>query len=235
MLDTMARNRRSFLRAAGVAATLGVAGCLGDGGAPATTDPTSDTTGTTTTATTTTPTTTSGPPAARSLSLDARVLWQADADRPARVEATLANDGDATVVAGYGRWLLFTDNAGGLEWPEGISLAPVDSSGRATDLSRSDSGCWRAATDEERTVVSILEYRGLAPGETISQRYDVFTADGASACRPDGRYVFEDGVTMRSDDSEAVLTLVLDLDGGEVQIGAGTDARAVDPGPLESR
>jgi hypothetical protein len=85
------------------------------------------------------------------------------------------------------------------------------------DTSRTEN-CW-TVPDEYGTTVRDLEYHRLAPGEEHTERYDVYTVEGASECRPEGTYALSRQLPVRGvADVTAYLRFAIDED-GTVSVG----------------
>ncbi|MDS0258600.1 hypothetical protein NDI56_04135 [Haloarcula sp. S1CR25-12] len=192
----MRRSRRSLLQSAGVVLSGTTAGCLSTSRRTPQQSPTE----------------TTAQPA--SLKLTAEVVRQSAADAPARVAATLSNDGTGTVRPGFGPTLLFSDSGPDEDLARADPLV-LDPDGRGvlrSDPVQSSNDCWRYPEDGIDGVQSSLEYRALAPGDELREAYDIYTAAEASACLPQGRYNHQDNVELPGGSRTATLTLTLTID-----------------------
>jgi hypothetical protein len=153
------------------------------------------------------------------------MLQQASAEEPARFEVRLRNVGSKTVTLGMGPTLLFSDTAAtdGLQWADAIVIGPETYIGPWEDPFRTDDGCWRYP-NEGYLVQSILEEIEVAPGDSITETYEVYTSGKTRSCLPKGRYYFQDKNGFRSgllqgtanvsrEARDMILTVVLQIDG----------------------
>jgi hypothetical protein len=210
----MVHSRRSALHVAGGLLVTALAGC-------ATTPAESDSTSSSTVQATATQTgtATSSPPPTSSygarLTFSGEILRQESTDAPARLEATLSNDGDSTTEVGYGPALLFTANGDAdHDWPENLVLDPEGYIGPWDDPVQTDDGCWRFPEDGERLVQASLNWHELAPGDSVTQAYDLYTRSDAETCLPAGTYRFQDGGFVDQEDQPLTFTLTLYVDDG---------------------
>lgn len=206
----MSPSRRSVLQLSAIALSGGLAGCstgqsgLEDNG---TQTPTSSPTASARSPTESTR-------AAPDLSLSAAIFQQPSTAMPAEVEVRLSNEGAKEVELGYGPALLFTDNSASddLQWPENLVIDPETNVGPWKDPVRTADSCWRYPEDASRPVQSILEWRTLDAGESLSERYEVYTDSDADSCLPQGSYRFQDKGYVEKESRSMVLTLVLEVD-----------------------
>ncbi|MFT4891112.1 MAG: hypothetical protein ACI9YT_002034 [Halobacteriales archaeon] len=172
--------RRRQVLAAGVCSVIGIAGCLDGSSASGTADSTypeivvdSD-----------------PAPESAPVSIDVAVVRSFGADHPARIEISLTNDGKREFPALFGPIPPFSTLDG--EWIDGTArllLIPTDDShkqqvipGTATD------GTWRATGDVAVNATALRV--DVAPGETVSQTYDLLAAPESEGL-PAGEYRFE--------------------------------------------
>jgi len=154
------------------------------------------------------------------------MLQQPSAEEPARFEARLRNVGSKTVTLGMGPTLLFSDNAAAddLQWADAIVIDPETYIGPWEDPFRTDDECWRYPNDGRTLVQSILEETEVAPGDSITETYEVYTRGKTRSCLPKGRYYFQDKNGFRSgalqgtdsmnkEARDMILTVVLQIDG----------------------
>ena len=194
--------RRRVLHATGGLLAVGLGGCTSAG----TTDER------TTTSVADDPTTTAPRPDPSAITLAASVRRQASSDAPARFALTLTNGGDVPAELGFGPALY----AGPTRRVADVVLDAVDV-GADFDTSRTEN-CW-TVPDEYGTTVRDLEYHRLAPGEEHTERYDVYTVEGASECRPEGTYALSRQLPVRGvADVTAYLRFAINED-GTVSVG----------------
>lgn len=145
-------------------------------------------------------------------SFTGEILRQASDEAPARVRAILSNDGESGVEVGYGPTLLFTDNAGSInDWPEELVLDPDGYIGPWDDPYQSEDGCWCFPKEGSRLVQSILEWRTLDPGQSVSTEYSVYTLGDSRPCLPTGTYQFQDGGSLERENQSIIFTLTLEV------------------------
>ena len=200
-------SRRTVLRAAALSTVVALSGCASIPDDGVSTDPTTRTTvanhtrSRTATATETTQSLPDG-----TFSFEAEVLSQATASRPSRVAARLTNETDRRVSLRMGPALLFSDTAGGeVRTPRPLVVLPETNVGPNEPPSGRVDGCWR--WESERFVQSILETYPLDPGESVFERYDVYTSASADECFPPGEYYLDDVADVSG--GRLTLTLVL--------------------------
>lgn len=201
----MVQTRRSALRVAGGLLMGALGGCATSPSKPGPTDSPHSTP-----ASVTSPTT--SPSRSNSLGFSGEILGQASDEAPARVEATLSNDGSTAVEVGYGPTLLFTANGSmDYDWPEDLVLDPEGYIGPWDDPYRTDDGCWRFPEDGQRLVQSSLVWRTLDPDESLSEEYDIYTHGDSPSCLPSGIYRFQDGGFVEREGQSITFTLKLEV------------------------
>ncbi len=218
------RSRRTLIRTLALSAAgpavAALAGCTSapDGGAS--TDSTTRTTAAAdtrsppATETTPPPTETTPPPTETArplpdgaLSFSAEAASQATADSPPRVVARLTNETDRRVSLRMGPALLFSDTGPGekVRSPYPLVVSPETNVGPNEPPTERVDGCWR--WESARFVQSILETYRLDPGESLSERYGVYTSASADECLPPGEYYLDDVADVAG--GRLTLTLVL--------------------------
>lgn len=184
----MALSRRSALRASWTVIGVGTTGCVSS--VPIGTDP------------------------GTSVDFTAEVLQQATTQTPGRIVARLSNTGSEEVSVGFGPALLFTDNSSeDLEWPTDLVLVPDTETGPDDEPSAPTDGCWRFPDDGYIAIQSSLEWRKIAPGQSLTERYSVYTRGDFLPCLPEGVYRFQDKGSLERESQPMVLTLVLTING----------------------
>ena len=211
------RSRRTLLRTLALSAAgpalAALAGCTSapDGGAS--TDSTTrttaanDTRSPVATETTPPPTETARPLPDGAFSFSAEAVSQATADSPPRVVARLTNETDRRVSLRMGPALLFSDTGPDEEVrnPHPLVVSPETNVGPNEPPTERVDGCWR--WESAQFVQSILETYPLDPGESLSERYDVYTSTEADECFPPGEYYLDDVADVVG--GRLTLTLVL--------------------------
>lgn len=202
----MERTRREWLRAVGPLALGGLSGCGAFDGQQADDPRTATDADERPTATRT-----EAPGPIPTLELHGTVL-SATADGPPTVEATLRNPSDRPVRVGMGPALLFTDGTRGLDrWDEALAIVPEDDGVLVETPTERDGECWRLPGDEQPRIQSILDWRDLDGGDSISETYAVYTRGEDTECLPEGTYTFRDVISVRSESNGATLALELSI------------------------
>jgi hypothetical protein len=207
--------RRRLLAASGAVLAGGLAGCQsrgsGDGsptdGSPDRTEsttPITESTPTTPGATTSEATPTDEPtptPDLDAIHPFAEVRAQPSPDAPGTILAGLTNRGSTRVGFNYGPRLFLSE--GGADTVELIEYRD--------GLERRD-GCWRRDSDSP-TVTAIVTSRPtkLAPGESLSEEFYLYTPPDVDRCLPAGTYEFEERIAPRFDDERIPEYLVFGL------------------------
>lgn len=203
----MRRTRREWLRSLGTVSLGAVAGCGAFDGQQRD-DPRTATDADERP----TETRTEAPGPIPTLELHGTVRSAATADGPPTVEAALRNPSDRPVRVGMGPALLFSDNSGRLDrWDEAVAIVPEDDGVLVETPSERDGECWRLPEDEQPRIQSLLDWRDLAGGASISETYAVYTRGEDAECLPEGTYVFEDVISVRSGSNPATLALELSI------------------------
>lgn len=203
----MERTRREWLRAVGPLALGGLSGCgafdgqQGEDPRTATDDDERPTA-----------TRTDAPGPIPTLELHGTVLSAATADGPPTVEATLRNPSDRPVRVGMGPALLFSDDTSSIDgWSDAVAIVPEDDGVLVETPTEQDGDCWRLPEDEQPRIQSILDWRDLDGGGSMSETYAVYTRGEDAECLPEDTYVFEDVISVRSESNPATLALELSI------------------------
>lgn len=214
--------RRWLLTASGTILAGRLAGCQSDGtdgvttgespgGTASTTAPESITTTSpdTTAATpadTTTPTDGSDDSPTSTPNLDAirpfaKVRAQPSRDTPGTILAGLTNHGTVPVSFNYGPRLFLSFRP-----PDAVKLVEY------RDILEHRNGCWRLDPDEPTiTVMPTSKPTELAPGESVSEDFHVYTPRDTDQCLPAGTYTFKERIAPHFDGEKAPLYLVFSL------------------------
>lgn len=198
----MTPSRRGYLRGFGVAATVGLAGCTGDGtGSPTDGGEASPPDGDGSGGSDTRPEGTGGP-GVTVVSVDdgidlpvrpgVEVVREAATDEhPPRLRTTLTNTSDEQVRVGEGRAVHFEYV---IDDTEALVLLPPGDEYPAAP------GCWRLTDD----IATTEEYRTFTvdAGESSGRPVDLYARPGEDACLPVGEYRFETTISVVSADAE---------------------------------
>ena len=194
--------RRMFLRIGSSSFFFGASGCNSSESTP-------NDEGTKTTtpiATTPTPQSTEVP-----LEFVAKVVKQPTNNGPGVIEARLTNSGSKSVDIGFGPTLLFTDNSDpSLVWSDELVLIPSTRVGPVETPDSTSEGCWRY-TNDGPYIRSILEWRSLDPGSSISEQYRLYTRGTDTPCLPVGTYRYEDKEYVEEESRPILLSLLLEV------------------------
>jgi len=166
------------------------------------------------------------PMSLKDLQLSAEVVHQSSSNHPARIEATLSSAEGKRMRVKMGPTLLYS---GGAPIPEseGIVIFPQTSVGDFPKPVRTDDGCWRVSDDKRIAVQASLSAYDVGAGQSVSEKFDVYTYGYGGECLPAGNHVFEDQISD-SDETEvvdAVLTLHVSKDGRVSILGDETGIR----------
>jgi hypothetical protein len=74
---------------------------------------------------------------------------------------------------------------------------------------RTDDGCWRIPDDRIAVRSSISSYE-VGAGQSVSEKFDIYTYGREIECLPAGRHVFKDQI--RGSDESAMVDAVLTID-----------------------
>lgn len=204
----MERTRREWLRSVAPASLGAVAGCGAFDGQqrdePRTATNTDDSR---------TATDTADPGPIPMLELHGAVVSEATGGGPPTVEATLENPSDRPVRVGMGPALLFSDNSGRLDgWDEAVAIVPEDDGVLVETPTERAGDCRRLPEDEQPRIQSILDWRDLDGGASMSETYAVYTRGEDTECLPEGTYTFRDVISVRSESNTATLALELTIE-----------------------
>jgi len=160
----------------------------------------------------------------QNLKFTADIINQQSQDTPVLTEARISNVGSEKLELGFGPALMISDgtSSDNEAWPEDLVLDPKSNVGSISSPVQSDDGCWRFPEDGRIIIQSSLSYRELAPEESISERYQIYTAASAKTCLPSGKYKFQDNIIGRKSNTSVLLKLTLNID-GEVEISASME------------
>lgn len=185
--------RRTLLAGISLAGTVGVAGCSLRGQRESTPADT--------------PTATLD-----DLSFAAEVVAQRTTDAPASLRAALANEGEGPCRIGTGETIVPSYETGPgddvLLLP-GTDVGPNDRPDELID------GCWRY-TDDHLLTRDIVEWRELAPGDSLEETYDLLTRGEEGPCLPAGEYRFADTIQRPNGDAELIVRVDVSIAEGGV-------------------
>ncbi len=137
---------------------------------------------------------------------------QATPESPARVRASLTNEWDRPVHLGFGFALLYSDTTGDLAYGGGhLVVLPIDVVQAPRAPSEPTDGCW--VFGQPLTIPSILQWRTLAPGESIDRAYRILRYDAPEndTCLRPGTYRFQDSLELDCEGGCGGRTLLVTL------------------------
>lgn len=154
---------------------------------------------------------TSTTPMIPKLKFSSDIVQQPSTEAPAMIEASLSNLGTNPVEVGFGPALMYTDNSEELEWNNALIIDPETRVGPWDNPIQTD-GCWRFPEDGERPLYSTLEWRELAPQESLREQYSIYTFGSSSPCLPEGVYRYQDKGYFETESRSMIFTLVIEID-----------------------
>ncbi len=129
------------------------------------------------------------------------LLHRADESHPPQIRLKLSNSADFPVELEFGPTPPFSSAVSDSSGSSDQLFLYHPEMGSNTPPSTPVDGCWQLESDHGRILINdVAKIPNLGPGDTVSNKYEIYNMPENGACFPDGKYVFESWALLPQSD-----------------------------------